>query len=266
MGEDEAPVSDRRGFLRLLWGMIAHPRNTLTYLSERAKPRWWLPALLAVLMTVLPVVAGAPLTAEQAREAVLASQERIAEQQGMELSEEQRAQMEGMVASPLLIIVFPAIGAVVGLTIGWLTWSGSLYLAGMVFGGRSTFGALFRMVVWTWWPYVLRGLLQTGFILGTGQLITNPGLSGFVSQAPSVEEMMAAPPSLGQLALSAFLAQIDLFLLWRLALLVVGVGVVMRLRRRKATAIVLGIWLLLTGLGLLPTVVGGLFSGMVAGL
>jgi hypothetical protein len=136
----------------------------------------------------------------------------------------------------------------------------------MVFGGRSTFGALFRMVVWTWWPYVLRGLLQTGYILGTGQLITNPGLSGFVSRAPSVEEMMAAPPSLGQLALSAFLAQIDLFLLWRLALMVVGVVVVMQLRRRKAIAIVLGIWLLLTGLGLLPTVVGGLFSGMVAGI
>jgi hypothetical protein len=246
--------------------MIAHPRNTLKYLNESAKPRWWLPALLAVLMAVLPVVAGAPLTAEQAREAVLASQERIAEQQGTELSEEQRAQMEGMVASPLLIIVFPAIGALVGLVIGWITWSGSLYLAGMVFGGRSTFGALFRMVVWTWLPYALRGLLQTGYILGTEQLITNPGLSGFVSRAPSVEEMLATPPSLGQLALSAFLAQIDLFLLWRLALMVVGVGVVMQLRRRKAIAIVLGIWLLLTGLGLLPTLVGGLFSGMVAGL
>jgi hypothetical protein len=245
--------------------MIAHPRNTLKYLNESGRFLWWLPALLAVLMTVLPVVAGAPLAAEQAREAIVASQERMAEQPGMELSAEQQAQMEGLVASPLIIVVFPAVGAVVGLVIGWLTWSGILYLAGMVFGGRSTFGALFGAVVWTWLPYAVRGLLQTAYVLVNGQLITNPGLSGLVSGARSVEEMVAAPPSLGQLALTSLLAQVDLFLFWRLTLLAVGVVVVMRLPWRKAVPIVVGIWLLLTALGLVPTLVGGLFSGLVAG-
>jgi hypothetical protein len=189
----------------------------------------------------------------------------MAEQQGMELSEEQRAQMEELVASPLIIIVFPAITTVLGLMIGWLTWSGILYLAGMVLGGRSTFDALFRVVVWTWFPYVLRGLLQTVYILVSGQLIAHPGLSGFVSSAPSASEMVAAPPSLGQLALTSFLAQVDLFLFWRLALMVIGVVVVMRLSWRKAVPIVVGIWLLLTALGLVPTLVGGMFSRMVAG-
>jgi hypothetical protein len=265
MGENEVPVSDRRGFPRLLWGMIVRPRKTLRYLNERGGSLWWLPALLAALMTVLPVVAGAPLAAEQAREAIVASQERMAEQQGMELSEEQQAQMEGLVASPLIIVVFPAIGAVLGVAIGWLTWSGILYLAGMAFGGRSTFGALLGVVVWTWLPYALRGLLQTAYILISGQLITHPGLSGLVSSAPSVEEMIAAPPSLGQLALTSFLTQVDLFLFWRLALMAVGVVVVMRLPWRKAVPIVVGVWLLLTALGLVPTLIGGMFSGMVAG-
>ena len=265
MSERNAAASHKRGLVRLLWGMLARPRDTLRHLKEGSSFRWWLPALVAVLMAVLPVAAGAPLTAEQARDAVLASQERMAEQQGAELSEEQRAQMESLVASPLIVVVFPAVAAVVGLLIGWIVWSGSLYLVGMVVGGRSTFGALFGMVVWTWLPYTVRGALQALFILLSGQLITQPGLSGLVSAPSSVEEVMAAPPSLGQLALSSFLGRIDLFLIWRLVLLVTGVTVVMRLRPRKGLLIIVGLWLLLTALGLIPTLVGGMFSGMVAG-
>jgi hypothetical protein len=243
---------------------MIRPRDTLRYLNERGGRRWWLPALLAVLMAVLPVIVGAPMAAEQAREAVLANQERMAEQQGTELSEEQRAQMEGVVASPLIIVVFPAVAGVLGLVVGWLMWSGVLYLTGMVFGGRSTFGALFRVVVWTWWPYVLRGLLQTAYIAVSRQLILNPGLSGFVSSVSSADEIIVASPNMGQLVLSSLLARVDLFLFWRLALVVVGTVVVMRISWRKAVLIVGLIWLLLTALGVLPALVGGMFSGLMA--
>jgi len=265
MDGKEVETPRKRGLLRILWGMLARPRGTLKHMKDRATFSWWLPALLVVLMTVLPVAAGAPLTAEQAREAVLTSQERMAEQQGTELSEEQQAQMERLVASPLIVVVFPAVAAVVGLLIGWVVWTGSLYLAGMVVGGRGVFGDLFGMVIWTWLPYAVRGMLQAFYILVTGQLITNPGLSGFVLSSSSVEQMMAAPPSLGELALSSLLSRIDLFLFWRMGLLTVGVAIVMQLRWRKALVIVVGLWMLLTALGLIPTLVGGMFSGMVDG-
>ncbi|HDQ73935.1 MAG TPA: YIP1 family protein [Chloroflexi bacterium] len=264
MDTNEGSVSNKRGVLQLLWGMTVRPRNTLQYLNEKGGRLWWLPALLAVLMAVLPIVVGSPIVAEQAREVFLANQEQMAEQ-GMVFSEEQLAQMENIATSPLINLLFPIVASVLGLVIAWLIWSGLLYLAGMVFGGRSTFGDLFRMTVWAWWPFVWRGLFQTVYILVSGQLILHPGLSGLVSGAPSASEMVTFSPGLGQLALIAFLAQVDLFLFWRLALLAVGVIVVMRLSWRKAALIVLGIWLLLTALGLIPTLIGGMFARMMAG-
>jgi hypothetical protein len=231
----------------------------LDYLSRDGGRTWWLPALLALLLITLPVVVAAPITARQSREALATVQEQLGESG----SAEQQAQMEratSIVASPLITVVFPAVSGIVGRVIGWLVWAGALYLAGMAMGGRSTFGHVLRMVVWTWVPYALRGLLQTIYIVASDQLILDPGLSGLVRQAGSVREMMAAPPSMGQQILAAVLSRVDLFLVWHLILLVVGVRVTMRLARRKAVLITLGVWVLLTALSLIPAVVGAAFT------
>ena len=166
-------------------------------------------------------------------------------------------------ASPLITTVFPAVGSVFGRVVGWLAWAGALYLAGLALGGRSSFGQMFRTVVWTWLPYVLRGLLQTVYILASGQLIAHPGLSGLVQEDRPLGEMIVTPPSPGQTILASFLSQIDLFLVWNLILLLIGVMVVTRLPRRKATLLTLGVWVLLTALSLIPALVGGLFARQV---
>jgi len=114
--------------------------------------------------------------------------------------------------------------------------------------------------VWTWLPYVLRGLLQTVYILASGQTIANPGLSGLVLENRPIREMVVAPPSPGQTLLAALLSRVDLFLIWNLILLVIGVTVVTRLPRRKAVLVTLGVWVLLTAVSLLPALVGGLVA------
>ncbi len=267
MSEANATSPERRGLFRLLWGIIVKPRATLEYLSERGGRAWWLPALLAVLLAILPTVVAAPITAQQSREAVAAAQEQWGEQRGMEMSAEEQAQMEQAMAitsSPLLTVVFPAVGGVVVMAGGWLVWAGALYLTGLALGGRSTFGQMFRMVMWAWLPYALRGLFQTVYILASGQIIANPGLSGLVQETRPISEIVAAPPSMGQTVLVAFLSRIDLFLVWNFILLVIGVTVTTRLSRRKATLVTLGVWLLLTALSLLPALVGGLFTQQFA--
>lgn len=246
--------------LRLLGGIFVRPRATFRAINEEGRRAWWLPALLAALMVVLPIVVSAPLRAQQQREAVAAVQSQF----GEDVSPEQREQMEQamrVVSSPLVITVFPSVGALVGVIFGWLAWAGALYLAGMAVGSRASFGALFRTVVWAWTPYTVRGVLQSLYILATGRLITNPGLSGLVLDSQSVKDVLAAPPTPGQMVAAAFLGRVDLFLFWNLALLVVGTMVATRLSTRKATALVLGIWLLLTGLSLLPTLVSAAFMG-----
>ena len=260
--------SDRKRVVRLLWGMIVRPRVTLEYLREQGPRTWWLPALLCVLLIVLPIVVAAPITSRQAREAFLAAQEQMGERLSEDMSAEERAQMEqamSVTASPLITVVFPAVSGVVARAVGWLAWAGALYLAGLALGGRSTFGQMFRTVVWAWLPYAVRGLLQTIYILVSGELVANPGLSGLLQDSRSVQEMVVAPPSPGRMVLVALLSRIDLFLVWNLVLLVIGVRVVAQLPRRKATLLTVGVWLLLTALGLVPTLVGGLFAQQTGG-
>lgn len=269
MAEKKALVPDRQGLLHLLWGIVAHPRVTLEYLNEHGGRSWWLPSLLGLLLVILPIVVSAPITARQARETILASQEQMGEQFGEGMSAEEQAQMEeqmmSAMASPLITVVFPAGGGVIGRVVSWLAWAGALYLAGVALGGRSTFGQMFRMVVWAWLPYVLRGLLQTTYILASGQLIANPGLSGFVQDNRPVEEMVFMPPSLGQVVFAAFLSNVDLFLIWNLILVVIGVVVTTRLPRRKAALVTLGVWALLTAFSLIPVLVSGLFARVFVG-
>lgn len=256
--------SEKRSPFSLLAGVIVRPRATFRYLAGEGRRAWWLPALLAVVMVILPVIAAGPIQARLARETLQATQSLFGEGA---LSPEQQQQMEEaqkIVTSPLIITVFPSITAVLGLIVGWLAWAGALYLVGMVMGGHASFGALFRMIVWAWVPYVLRGFLQTLYILLTGQLIAHPGLSGLVADNRPVAEMLAAPPTMSQMVAQAFLSRIDLFLFWNLALLVVGTVVVTRLSARKATALVVGVWLLFALIGLIPTLVGGLFMGRSA--
>ena len=85
-----------------------------------------------------------------------------------------------------------------------------------------------------------------------------------MQETRSISEMVLAPPGLGQMVLVAFLSRIDLFLFWNLILLVIGVAVTTRLPRRKAALVTLGVWLLLTALGLLPALVGGFFAQQFA--
>ena len=266
MSEVDATPSERWGLFRLLWGMVVRPRSTLEYLDEHRRRTWWVPAILALLLLLLSIVFAAPITTRQTREAVQASQEQLRERMGTEMSAEQQAQMEqsmSVAASPLLTVAFPAVTGVLGRVVGWLVWAGALYLAGMALGGRSTFGQMFRIVVWTWLPCVLRTLIQAVYILASGQPIANPGLSGLVGETRPIGQMVSAPPDLGQMFLEALLSKVDLFMVWNLVLVVIGVAVVTHLPRRKAVLATLGVWLLLTALSLLPVLVGGLFARQV---
>jgi hypothetical protein len=103
------------------------------------------------------------------------------------------------------------------------------------------------------------------YILVSGELIAHPGLSGLVQDQRAMSEMAVATLRPGHTLLVAFLSRIDLFLLWTLILLMVSARVTTRLSRRKSALITLGVWVLLTALGLVPALIGGLFAAQ-AGL
>jgi hypothetical protein len=269
MQEDQAPGAGRLALLRPLWGIVARPRETLERLHESGGRSWWVPMVVAFVFVVLPILAAAPITAEQAREVAIATQEEMGERwDEMELSAEQEAEIErmmGIVASPLITVVFPVIATLILRVVGWLAWAGALYLAAMTIGGQSTYGQMFRVVVWAWVPYAIRGLLQTLYILGTGQVIANPGLSGLVARGSSTADVLTASSSMGETLLVSLLSSVDLFMFWNLALLAVGVVVTTRLSRRKAILVTLAVWLVLTAVVMIPSAISVLFAQQISG-
>ena len=90
---DDAPEKRRAPF-SLMWGMVGKPRATLTYLNAHGRGTWWLPALLAILLTISPVLAAAPATARRQREALPVVQEQVEVQGEEEMSAEEREEMD----------------------------------------------------------------------------------------------------------------------------------------------------------------------------
>ena len=65
MHREKAPAPQRWGLPRLLWGLIVRPRVTLEYLRDREGRTWWIPVLLGLLLTALPIVVAGPATTRQ---------------------------------------------------------------------------------------------------------------------------------------------------------------------------------------------------------
>lgn len=240
---------------------MRRPRHTLAHLSEQGGKKWLLMAALAMILVVLQVVIAAPITTRIAQEA-MAAQFEAQRGQVQEVTPEMQQQISQFATNPVFTVVFPSGGAIASLWIGWVVWAGVLHLGSTMLGGNSRFGQMWQVVVWSWFPYALRGLLQAGFILITGEVITNPGLSGLVAAEGTVTDMLIAPAAPGRLAMRTLFSGIDLFLVWNLILLSIGVMAAARLSVRKAIVITLGVWAVLTLLSVLTAVVPSLlFAG-----
>jgi hypothetical protein len=163
-----------------------------------------------------------------------------------------------------MTLTLRAAGRVLGTVGTWIIWAGGLYLATILLGGNgASFGGLLKLVVWSWTPYVVRGLIQSVYMWLTHDPIYNPGLSGLVidhTPPPLGGGQRYVMPTHGQVALGTFLSRLDVFLLWQLALVAAGLTTVGKLSRKKAILATLIIWVSLVLLGMVPDLFPGTFS------
>jgi hypothetical protein len=146
---------------------------------------------------------------------------------------------------PVVMYVFPLVGAWAGLWLGWVVLGGLLHLGSTLLGGRGSMQSALSITAWASLPFALRDILRIVYMLIEKRVIASPALSGF--------------------ATSAFMAQLlsrtDIFLLWSLVLLIIGFAVVDGLTRGKAVlGVVIVILLILSveaGLGSMLTNLGG---------
>jgi len=216
-----------------LVGVAIHPRATFERMRDAAAGHWWVVVVASLLVALATTVVTVPIQAEAARSALQAQQEDTEAYQG--LSEEEMAQVEqvqNIFTSQAMLGALGFFGGVIMLFLGYGVRAGIVFLLGMALGGRASFGQVWRMSVWTTLPDVLRGMVSIGVILATGSVSVS-GMSYVLTSA----EVSAHP------YLAAFLGSIDIYLIWSLALLLIGILVTSQLDRLKSAIVALVCWL-----------------------
>lgn len=238
--------------IETLVGVLIRPKATFERMRDAARGHWWVVAVLAVLALVLLAVATVPIEAEAARGALQAQQETSDTTQ--QLSEAQQAQMEQMqniFTSQAVLGAINVFFGIFGLAIGYLVRAGFVFLLGLALGGRASFKQVWRMTVWTTLPEVLRTVVSAIVTFATG----SPSASG-LSYMLTGEEVRALP------YLATFLQGIDVYLVWSLVLLAIGLLVTSQLSRGKSALVTLAYWLFTVAVALGFTVVGQALAGM----
>jgi hypothetical protein len=220
----------------------------------RIRQRWWIVLLLAIGTIVLAAFVRSWAECRYIYQVELACYQ--AHPDGVVRAPQVRS-------IPTLTVLVRAGGKLLNTTAAWTAWTAGLYLLGLLLGQReSRLGTTLQVVAWGWLPFVARGLVQAVYMALAQDPIYNPGLSGLVwdnTPPPPGGGYHYVVPTQSQQIWTAWLAHLDVYLFWHLALIVGGLRRVGGYTLRKALVATLSVTLLLAALGLLPAIFGTAF-------
>ncbi|MEA3346171.1 MAG: YIP1 family protein [Chloroflexota bacterium] len=202
----------------LLWSIIVQPVRALTYIRDNPRRSRLAPIMIAILLAIAQALVTVPI-ADQGAEA------------------------------DLLRAGIALVSGLMGLGVRLAFRMGMIHLLGLGLGGRNRFDQVFSVVAWTWVPLLIRSLLRTLVIAFSGALPTHQGLVAYLAALGQ-----PLPTGIHHALLSQI--QLDIFTLWNLMLLALGVLVITELPKTKALLMTAGYWALATGLSLISTLAG----------
>ncbi|MDX1436439.1 MAG: Yip1 family protein [Anaerolineales bacterium] len=199
---------------RLGWVLPAlfSPRETFPKIARELRAVWLTPLLLISLATLGYVAAAGWLQTEAAARGDVQLPPDF--QYYPPAMQEQILQSVEATSSPVFLYIFPALVALAAVWIGWLLLSGILHLTVTLLGGRGSMGTTLNLVAWAGLPIIIREVVRSAGMLSNDGLLMHPGLSGF------------APAGVGWMAIFAteLLKLVDVYLIWTVVLLVIGVS------------------------------------------
>jgi hypothetical protein len=215
----EAPAtplpSTARPGLRLparVWGILTSPRET--FADVAARPRWF--GMMAVVLIVTAICTGWFFSTQIGQTAWLDQVVEQAKKAGQEMPEAQWATMQkmasymGLIYAASTLLIAPII---------WLAVSGLLFVVfNVAMGGTATFKQLFAVFVHSTAITVVQQVFVTPMNYVRETLSSATNLAVFL---PMLDE--------GSF-LAKFLGTIDLFLIWWIVVLSIGLGVLFKRR------------------------------------
>lgn len=217
---------------------LFRPRRTFARIAEQSGDVWLSPILIMMLAAVVHALVAGWLKQTAALGGVVDLPPDF--QYWSPDQQNQFMQAQAAASGPVFLYVFPSILSALSVWVGWLVVVGLLHLVFTLLGARGTTRAAMNMVAWAGLPFAVRDLVRIGYMLAARQLIGHPGVSGF-----------APTEGMGGLFLAEFLRLFDVYLLWHVLLLVLGVRVAETLPAAKAwggVLITMGIVLVLQSL------------------
>ena len=229
--------------------VIFRPRKAIEVITAQEKSVWLTPLLVVSLMIILATLVAGPIKSN------LIQMGMNTPENFQYYSEEQQASFMAAQAnrtSPLFLYVFPIATGLAGLWVSWFLLSSLLHLSLTLAGSRSQNIRSYNLAAWSLLPIAVRKLVQIVAMLVTKTVVSSPGLSGFVTGDIKGAAAFFA----------ALLGLIDLYFIWQIVLLLIGVRPLSSLKRSKAwmaTAVSLLILMLLQAVpGFLSSALGGL--------
>ncbi len=248
---------NKMGVWRALLGWIDQPRKTLRYVIEN--PSWSVrlaPVLVVLVSLIIVTVVSAPLLSEVSRQQ---AEGQIEAQMGS-LSGEQADQARRSLdtfTSPLFLGVTAIALGTLGLVFAWFFRGALLFFISYLFGTDNRYTQMVTVVVWTWLPFALRDVVQAVYVVVNGQLVVNRGFSFLVASGDQVQDA-------GNL-MYGLLSQVDVFLVWHLALVAIALMVSTRSTRAKIALGTVSYWAVTAVVGLAPTLLATLVGRSLVG-
>lgn len=218
-------IADRNKRLFFSWvpSVFFSPRRIFQKISTSPKAIWLTPLLVISILSLANVLIAGRLKNQAAMSGEISYppdfQYYTPEQQAQYMQAIQSTQ------GPVFVYVLPAIASLLGVWVGWLILGGILHLITTLLGGRGSTIISMNIVAWGSLPLALRALVQIIYMLATHKLISSPGLSGFSPTGDS-----------GWLLFVGHLLKlIDLYVIWQIALLIIGVRISTALNPIKST-------------------------------
>jgi hypothetical protein len=229
---------------------LFHPRRAFQRISSASYAIWLTPLLILSCLVLINVLVAGRLKNQAALKGEISYPPDF-----QYYTPEQQAQYTQAIQStqgPVFVYVLPAITSLLGIWIGWLLLGGILHLVTTLFGGRGSTVLSMNIVGWGSLPFAIRALVQIVYMLITNKIISSPGLSGF---SPTGDASWLV-------FLGLILRLIDIYIIWQIFLLILGVRLSTGLNTTKSSfgviLAVLIILLLQTGLSYLSSVLGNL--------
>jgi hypothetical protein len=182
-------------------------------------PDWLIPTILVVIVSLISVYALQDITLQVQKDKIAASEK---------LSEEQKDQRLEIMENTKSIQVYTQLGGVIVYTFASYLLVAALFLfsGNVILGGTAKYGSLLAVYAWGSLVYIPEAIIKIPLMLQKGSIHVYTSLAVLFDNSASETVLFKIA--------NAF----DIFSIWRIVLWIMGISIVYKFSKGKATFVV----------------------------